>query len=171
MKGRPGCQNVARTAELVNRRAKVKPKRLQKIAKALAKASVPKGVGSVELVPFGALGTGPKANVGKAVACRLLMPLNSSSFNVPTTFVFLDGAQGCAAVSVYSVSDAVFGRVRESDTVVLLHPELREVRYATADGAATLAYRAVHLENPSQFLVNGKVLRNLASHATMITSS
>ena len=161
---------VARTAELVNRRAKVKPKRLQKIAKALAKASVPKGVGSVELVPFGALGTGPKANVGKAVACRLLMPLNSSSFNVPTTFVFLDGAQGCAAVSVYSVSDAVFGRVRESDTVVLLHPELREVTYTARDGTVH-AYRSVQLVNPAQFLVNGKVLRSVGAHAALATSS
>ena len=157
-------RSIARVADLVSRKGKMKAKKLSALAQGLRRACDEANEGNSGCV-VSDLAEGE--NPGKAVAFKVLMPLNSTN-DPPATLLALDASGAVCALSVYHIDVNVCGTLRERDTIVVRDPAKRTVRCV---GGESATYALVQARLPTQFSVNGQQLKQKFAHATLATST
>lgn len=185
---------VSRVSEMVERKGRIKGKKLNALVKALpadelrkrlaeskapskeaedGKAAVGAGAGASdkpdpEFTSVSELSEG--ANVGKWVMLKLLMPALRTGES-PQCLVMMDEKRDAVCVSLYHTTENACDRFNsERDTFIVCDPFLKNVEFDKADGT-TVSYKTLQVLKPGNFSVNGRTLSGQYAHAGLSVKS
>lgn len=164
---------LARAAELVEKRGRLKPKRATRLVESLRlpELALPE---SLESATLSSLEDGD--NDAKVLSLRVLMPLSTAGVP-PESFLAMDGEGTCMVLAIYNIRREASAGITDRNLVQVLSPRVRTVRYRRSGPAAPvedkenrdeLAFPCVSVATPENVLVDGKALQAsfAASEAT-----
>ncbi|CAM9225661.1 unnamed protein product [Chrysoparadoxa australica] len=152
--------SVERTSELVERKGKLKLKRIRQLTESLHLADVKLGEG-IRGAGLSELQLGK--NEGLAVALKVIMPVSDGG-TAPEKLLVVDESETCTVLSLYHLDQRAIAKLYWKDVLIVVHPNMKHITLGKApsgnegnlDEGDVIGYKSITVNRPTDLLINGK---------------
>lgn len=167
--------HVARIADNVARKGRLKPKRVTALVKALPSLddqarleSLPASEGRRFVTVRELVASGGSIGGPSMILLKVAMPVLKAT-NPPVCLIVIDSNEDCVALSLYHLNDEACAKFSERDTLIVMDPVLKEIKFPHE--GKEVGYRCLQVFHPDKFIVNGKSMVSSYRHAGLAVTT